>query len=489
MTTLADPPPDTPPSQPGSWSGLVSAALVGTARRPVPPPPAGPGDADRTDPALTLLDRAALAAVHARAGRLPARSGAQDPGGFDPAPPETAPPAPPRAARRLADLLLGDSPLLLQEWLELAAQAGVRVPPEWLPDLLDRCGRAPRRLGRALLPVAGRRGLWLAGLDSGWAYLRLLAEAAEFTAEQWRARPAQERHALLEAREPHLTPADEPLLEEAVGDRSTRVRGLAMALLAQLPGTERGRLLADYARRHLRRGSDGTPEIRLPDLSDPRFLRALGARPRAEQIRGAETRREWLWTLISHAPLRTWCGHLGADPGEVAGFAAAHDDELLQAIANAAVLQRDRDWARALLPIVLERLTDTHDVRASRGPALLALLPPDEQCAWALERATRLRSGRRGDTPGALLPIAEALDCPWSREFGAVVADALAAARRGDTSAGRLCRVAATRMPPSLHPRAAAAAHSSELGESGRKALSELAETLRYRSEMHEEFR
>ncbi|GAA4932421.1 DUF5691 domain-containing protein [Streptomonospora halophila] len=483
MTTSSETPPDPAPPTADSWSDVVSAALVGTARRSAPSP-AGLPHVERDDPAHTLLDRAALAAVRARAGRPADRAAPQDPGAFDPAPPETAPLPDPRAARRLADLLASGSGLLA-EWLELAAQRGLRVPPELLPDLLDRGARDHNRIGRPLLAVAGRRGLWLAGLDARWAYVLRLDEAPRIGAEEWRARPAQERHALLEAREPHLTADDEPLLQEAMADRSSRVRGLALALAARLPDSERGRLLADYARGHVRRGSDGTPEIRRPDLADAVLARALGVEPRADRGGTRREALERLWILVSHAPLAVWCGHLGEGPEDVVAFAAGNDDELLEALANAAVLQRDRSWARALLPVVLNRLTGEYDVRASRGSALLGLLPPDDQCAWALEF---LRSDRRMPEAAALLSVVEQVACPWNAELAALVADTLDGVDRAGSAVTRLCEVAGSRMPPSLHERIAGSARRGAAGDDRPDSLIRLADTLRYRSAMHKEF-
>ncbi|MFD0803281.1 hypothetical protein ACFQZU_18420, partial [Streptomonospora algeriensis] len=125
-------------------------------------------------------------------------------------------------------------------------------------------------------------------------------------------------------------------------------------------------------------------------------------------------------------------------------------------------------------------------VRASRGAALLALLPPEEQCAWAL---VRLRADRRRQLSGTVLPVVKHVDCAWTGELGELVADTLAATERGDASAAQLCAVAGFRMPPSLHERAAAAVRARRVGERGLESLSRLADTLRYRSEMHKEFR
>src|SRR5512139_368419 len=138
-----------------SWAGLVTAALLGTQRRPLP------GD----DPAGALLDRAALLTVRRRAGRRP---GAAVP--IAPAPDEQTPVVRPRAAARLARMMAGEQVRALPEWLETAARRGYRVPPRLLPELLEK-GRADRSLRPYIARVAGRRGMWLALQNPDWAYL------------------------------------------------------------------------------------------------------------------------------------------------------------------------------------------------------------------------------------------------------------------------------------------------------------------------------
>src|SRR6266545_2542158 len=165
-----------------AWDELVSTALVGTERRPVPAvtvagvvaaaphaTTAHGGLAHAEDPAALLLDRAALLAVQRRAGRVAGRAAP-----LPLAPAERTPPARPAAARRLVRLLAGDHHEVLPEWLDAAAAHGVRAPADLLPDLLA-FGRRDRSLRAAIAAVAGRRGRWLAGLNPEWAYL--LAES------------------------------------------------------------------------------------------------------------------------------------------------------------------------------------------------------------------------------------------------------------------------------------------------------------------------
>ncbi|WP_415840166.1 DUF5691 domain-containing protein [Nocardiopsis gilva] len=476
-----------------TWPELVSTALVGTARRAVPGASGVPAST-ADDPALALLDHAALVAVRDRAGRCPARVAA-----LEPAPPETRPAVSAAAARRLDRLTSAERAPQLREWLALVADRGLRVPPEALPDLLER-GARDHAFGRLVLAVSGERGRWLARLNPDWSYLERLVPPGEFTADEWRRESVERRRALLESLDDRLSPADEPLLTEALTDRSTRVRALAMALLARLPDTAHGRHLAAHARRHVLPGEHGRLSVRLPDLADTELARDLNVTAPADGDPRKEIRREWLWTLISHTPLDTWVGHLGTDRAEVVREVSGSGD-LADALANAAVVQRDLDWARLLLPTVLDRLTRGHDLRGSRGPALLALLPAAEQCAWAVRQA-------RADRASAshLLNIVEQLDCPWTEELGAIVVDTLLGTKAGaerTTSAYTQLAAAAERwLLPTLHTRFAeygapadagegtgsTSADSPESGDDRKgRTLARLAATLRFRYEMHEE--
>ncbi|MFC4563932.1 DUF5691 domain-containing protein [Nocardiopsis mangrovi] len=462
------------------WPDLVSAALVGTDRRAVPDPPGLPAVAGG-DPALTLLDRAALVAVRDRAGRTPGRA---DP--LPPAPAESAPVVGDAAALRLSELLAQTADFRLGEWLDLAAERGRRVPPHLLPRLLD-AGSRDHGLGRRVARVCGERGRWLAALAPQWSYVPRSAPVGAFTVAQWRAGDADHRRRLLESLEECLSPGDEPLLAEALSDRSPRVRGLAMALMARLGDTDRGRRLAGHARRHIRPGTGG-PRVTLPDPSDADLVRDLNVSvPEGGDPRG-DIRREWLWTLVSHTPLDTWTGHFGGDRAHVVAQAQDSGDwDLLDALANAAVVQRDLAWARALLPAAMDRLTRGHDMRGSRGRALLALLPAAERCAWAAERGT-------GATAAALLTVLEQLSCPWTEELGALVAGVILREPASDLASSPLaglCRQAEAWLPPRTHPLFDAYADGGlHLAEDDRREpRSRLARTLRFRSDMHEELR
>ncbi|PFG34207.1 DUF5691 domain-containing protein [Sanguibacter antarcticus] len=172
------------------WDGLVTAALLGAARRPVDPSalPGIVGAAGarlpETDPAARLLDAAALMTAARRAALTPSRLPApttEDTTGADDAtdvrrrrpasisPDDVAPPVSRAAARRLDDLLSGsrrDADALLVHWLRTAAQRGLRAPADRLPALLDWAARTTTPAD--LLPVLGERGRWLATHQKRW---------------------------------------------------------------------------------------------------------------------------------------------------------------------------------------------------------------------------------------------------------------------------------------------------------------------------------
>ncbi|MDA2805027.1 DUF5691 domain-containing protein [Nocardiopsis suaedae] len=495
-----------PPSPSVPWDELVAAALVGTARAGVPggegeghgrgadraePSAAEPGPDDGTDdgtedgpghPALILLDRAALAVVRDRAGARPTTAAP-----VPTAPAETSPWASPAAGAALDALLERDDPELITEWLELARARGLLAPPPTLPGLLD-AGNRHRALRTAIVPVTGERGRWLASLSPAWSFLpdSWPPEERVPSADHWAAQDSAGKRRILAALEERLSPGDEDFLTTALRDPAPGVRALASALLARLPCSKRGDALARRVRAHVRLGTGGRPTARLPDPSDRALGAALGLRTlsAAGPAASPEIRREWLWTLVAHAPLRTWIGHLADDrAGVVRAASSARDWDLLDALANAAVVQRDREWAAALLGPVMDRLLQGHSVYGSRGPALLALLPPEQRCAWAADAV--------GDTgaPGTQFPlrVLEHVPGPWTDELADSAARAVDAAPTGpdESYLPELCRVAARRLPPAFGARV----RRPRPGDRPRAAaaLSDLQDVLRLRRRIHEE--
>ncbi|HEX8103769.1 MAG TPA: DUF5691 domain-containing protein [Solirubrobacteraceae bacterium] len=440
-----------------TWPELVTAALLGTARRE--PPPAPPALLDG-EPAATpegeLLRQAAALAIYRRAGERPRRLAVPD----DRAPAETLPAAPPAAGEHLARIIDGPR-ALLPEWLRALADSGRRARPEDLPWLL-RLGANDRDLAPLIEPVLGERGRWLARARAEWEWARagdeqerwetgaldvrrhLLAtvRAADpergraLLASTWGQDAAREREQLLAGLATGLGPGDEPFLEAALDDRAQSVRAAAAGLLAALPGSAlaarmaaRLRPLIECGRRELTVALPG-PELDDASRRDGLTLRAPARTGRAAWI---------LHQLVAAAPLDVWTEACDRPPAKVVAMKVRDrmGDALAAAWTEAAARQRDAAWARALL--------DRGKAAAQQLAPLLAIVPPEAAEAHVAARLPRQAAGAE--------PLLPHVPPPWSEAFTALVFKTGLA----QPSPAAWLRAAGRHGAPSFAPRAAAA--------------------------------
>ncbi|MFE9255104.1 DUF5691 domain-containing protein [Streptomyces sp. NPDC006879] len=452
-----------------TWGDLVTTALLGTDRRP-----AAPGTAE---PALKLLDTAALQTVRRRAG-LRAASVAELP---KPAPLDGRPELPEPARRRLAQLLADraatggsgrrgaapDLTELLPQWLSTANEHGYRAPAELLPALLDTA-RARSDLRPQALALAGAKGLWLAELNPEWRFalrtsavcparpdpgdraavewlweeglfaerVSLLASVRQqdpaagrkLLAGSWRTERAEDRLMFLDALRSGLSEADEDFLEQALSDRSRNVRSTAAELLATLPGSALAKRMADRARSYV--GPDRTEgggahriAVEAPSECDAEMQRdGVVLKPPA----GRGERSWWLVQLVEAAPLDCWRERFaGLSAAQIVRLPVAEGwaEELHAAWCRAAVRQRDPQWARALLgeaaaPAAASPATASLAERAK----LLATLPEADRSSWV----AHFVAAHGLSEAFQLLAVCAA---PWAAPLGRAVVDALDLAR------------------------------------------------------------
>jgi hypothetical protein len=151
------------PTLADQWGALASAALLGTARRPPPPPLPGVlcdllADRLAGDDASEALDQVAVLTVVRRAGVRPNPATAA----LLPCPDDPRPPTPPAASARLAGLLT-EWPMLVDEWLHCAADQQWRLSAETAVVLLERFRGDPPRRAR-VVALAGPLADWLTQL-------------------------------------------------------------------------------------------------------------------------------------------------------------------------------------------------------------------------------------------------------------------------------------------------------------------------------------
>ncbi|MGW3545426.1 DUF5691 domain-containing protein [Nocardia niigatensis] len=393
---------------------LISAALVGTARRHADPSGlAAPVRAASTgltgDPAAVLLESIALQDCFARGG-VSATSAERTEAAAD----DERRLLPVAAGARLIGMLTDNSPFL-DEWFALAGPRDFRAPDGLVSVLLERAkALAPHR--EPLLRLAGARGRWLAAQHPGW---RSLVRAAAEDQSVWSHGRAAERRSWLSQlrqRDPAaaraalagswdtesgpgkaellavladgLTLDDEALLETALDDRRAEVRRLAADLLGRLPDSA-------FARRMTRRAtawlSFGSRPVR-PQLvtTGPGVLDEAARRDGVGDSFGYTAYRgdgapdlstEWLHRVVAATPLRHWERLLGpAERAVRVAMAEGVRGPMLAGWSDAALAQRNPEWARALFGAIAG--TDARDTDSDKLRELFALQPEADQVRY-----------------------------------------------------------------------------------------------------------
>lgn len=487
---------------------------MGTAKRPVPDTAALrsqhlAGAAARLtgqDPAAALLDRAALLTLWRRAGIMPHTGLAAG----EPAPAEARPRVHDAAARRLAGLL-SDRADLLPQWLELCAAGGWRVPEELLPVLFERA-RIDRAVAGRFAAVIGERGAWLAAQNPAWqgvldrasvapeavdvdvwetgrlnervAYLsayrrRDPTAARELLADAWASEGPTARAALIPFLDHGLSGADEPFLESALDDRRKEVREAAERLLCRLPGSVyaarmRERLLACITVRPTVVRRAPRIEVRPPATHDPSMDRdGIAAKP---PVRSGETAREmWVRAIVARTRLSVWSELIGLQPERIVELPIEeYDAAVLAGWREAAIRQRNAEWARALAA--------TWESEPQRSPGdlgpLLELLDPAERSELA---ARALRRPATADVRWI-----DVCPGPWDDRLGRAVLDVIREQGRRRPHAVYAVRAAvAHRLPAQLVPDLETVA--DQLPTSLAIPLRRMADDIRFRHEMAQE--
>ena len=508
------------------WDELAVAALLGTDRRPLSEFSFLPGELGSVaaqvsgDPAAVLLDVAALAVGYRRGGAVPATTSAEG----DRAPADRLPRAGRRAGAQLADLLSGGDLELLMYWCATAAQAGRLAPPECLPGLLDLAVKQPM-LRPAVAPVLGERGRWLARQQPAWAkivpaveetdnepvhaendsaagqvdqqawilgtagqranWLRAMRRTdptAAVTAltRTWPQESGPHRAGFLALLESNLGPADEALLEVALDDRRQDVRSVAADLLAALPSSgfaDRMRARAKQFVHPERVRMRTRLVVDVPERLDPAAIRdgLTDVRPHTRMTEEAR-RLWWLEQVVAATPLTAW-EQLFETPTEA--LAVRFDEPWGPAIhagwAWAAVRQRDRGWALALLGT-----RSRHRVEE-----LLALLDGDELAGAVRGRISRLAAADLQ----LLTRYLDVCPVPWPASVAADVLGWLLKHRPElhPRTAQPLLNLMAYRFPIEGGPAIVAAADDLPLDDLWRAALRSAARLISIRTRIHEE--
>ncbi|MGC1275143.1 MAG: DUF5691 domain-containing protein [Planctomycetaceae bacterium] len=385
---------------------LLKSALVGTATQSVSSDSGHPADAVLDgldiDPEHSLLLKAGVRAIWRQAGHVSRR----DLPAMTPSPLEATPALSEKAVTALQTTLTGNSRELLPEFLTRLAATGRRLPPELLPEALTPVGRSTE-VRNSIRAVLGERGRWLARLNPDWAWaagedvtaaddaaltriweegsvaerieafsrLRTLnpTDARARLVEVIGKEKADARARLMDGLSTGLSIADEPFLEDVLGDRSESVRTVAAALLARLPASRLVARMTDRADAMLSTERGGLLKRKLklvctpPAEIDKEWLRD-GVPKDTPTKSGRGKRAVWLETVLACVPPEHWTTRFDAAPAGLVVAAEADDfgDAILRGWTRSSITSSTgaAAWRLPLAEFWVRRATDAGGKKA-----------------------------------------------------------------------------------------------------------------------------
>jgi hypothetical protein len=394
--------------------------------------------------------------------------------------------------------------------------------------LLER-SRQNLALRDRVAAVLGRRGRWLAGqnakawgrilrsaeiddadLDRAWtegtaaeriAAFRPMRQADPAGARAkleaaWKTEGADQRASLVEALADGLSMDDEPALEGWLDDRSKQVRKAASELLAGLPESRFAGRMAERVKACCT--PSPKPGIEPPGACDAGMQRD-GIEAKTGGL-GLGDRAWWLYRIAALAPLGAWTEALGMDGPEKLIVRATFSDwieALQQGWSEAAIRQRDTDWAEALLGSITKK-----NWRILQGAgALLDVLPAERRNALVADQIRSMCTDpKRVEWDHPLIAWLHFGDEPMSEDLGREVlrlvrgyyeAEAAKSQRSYDYFGVQLLEGLGRRLPTTLLGEAESiltpAPGETAWSETFQTPIAEMLETLRFRRDMIQE--
>lgn len=462
---------------------IVTTAIVGTGQA------GGQGITTHTpidemaaqlscEPERQLLLTAGAWSIYRRAGSVPPSA----PVAPAPAEPENLPGCSPQAAQLMNTLLLGEYRALLPEALARMHNAGLRLPYNLLIPALEY-GTQTKEARAVLVSVLGTRGRWLSQFNTAWSWvshylaettqtlpddaeiiwqegtqqqrseilrrLRMIdpARAREWLVAVWKQEKAEARNDFLATFEVNLSLADEPLLEQALDDRSAKVSSTAARLLSRLPGSALAQRMEARADTMISYTGNALI-ITLPEEINKEWERD-GIPAKTSHHKGKRT--SWMMEVLAQVPPQHWETRFGMTPQQL--IAAAYNTEwtweIIESWSNAAILHNSVNWIAPLLDWWYTSPLDAQE-KTSATTFKVALMPLLSQ-KDAEQKILQLR-----ENGVKWMQALSSLPQPWNDEFGHaclhIVRDylhSLTKDSRYDYEWIRLLQMMVTALPPS----------------------------------------
>ncbi len=407
------------------WSDLVNTALLGTDKQAFDESllpesiRAVVQKADKKDKEALFYKTAALASQYYKAGTQPQQ---MDLLAVQPCVDEDQPYAPVAAIALLRKILEYEKGnlVLLERWLEGCVKKGWVIAPELLRDLLNKgTDKKYKDLQSLIVPVAGKRGQWLVQFNPEWRYLQepdyaLLweegkteerkfalekirknnpAQAREMLEASWKQESAKNKLEFLTVLSSHLTPDDEPFLQQVFDeiqtirqkkkDATPDLLRQVVALLVALPNSKLSLEIWENTKRYVQKKSS---KKLLGLVSSESYVLSLSAQEddylnkdnmwhrlgilEESYNKSLYTDIEgWLYELIARIPPHRWNEYLETSTEDVlthfntdAGFVKEESKKEKKtialftiALAEAAILHKDKTWQADWLRYFSER--------------------------------------------------------------------------------------------------------------------------------------
>lgn len=360
------------------WKSIIKTALIGTDRSDLSETTlaelAKLGVDIKATPANILLEGATLYAQMRKAGFRPKKWEGEIP---FPAQKDKSKICSKKSSEHLAMILNGTFTPALDNFIEQLIFNKKSLPPELLPELLEKC-RSDKTLWQRLKNAIGERGNWLIGQNEDWHFLigktnqvnwedgtkdeRLSLlhhlrntqpdEAVENIESTWAEDDWQHRVEYLKTLEQNLSLADEPLLEKCLDEKRKDLRRTAAALLEKIEGSELQKRMWERLQSCInlksRQLKKDKLEIELPEICDNEMLRD-GIDPRKQWSKEG-LKASYFAQMFIIVPPSNWEVFFGKKAKEVLEiFVRSEWAELLvQASVISAVRHRDENWMEAI---------------------------------------------------------------------------------------------------------------------------------------------
>lgn len=376
------------------WKNLIKTALIGTDRSDLSESTLAEleklGVDIKETPANILLEGATLYAQMRKAGFQPEKWEGKIP---FPAQKDISKICSKKSSEHLAMILNGTFAPALDNFIEQLIFNKKSLPPELLPELLEKC-RSDKTLWQNLKDAIGERGSWLIGQNEDWHFLigksnqvewedgtkeeRLALlnhlrkthpeEALENIESTWGEDDWQHRVEYLKTLEHNLSLADEPFLEKCLDEKRKDLRKTAAILLEKIEGSELQKRMWERLKNCI--NLKDKLELELPEICDDEMLRD-GIDPRKQWSKGGLKASYFAQMFIIVLP-SNWEVFFDKKAKEVLEiFVRSEWSELLvQASVSAAVRHQDKNWMEAICHFYFKN----HDKNRWEGLNVKALL-------------------------------------------------------------------------------------------------------------------